>query len=126
VTRREYRWPTTTAIWRFCSPIGFKGMGTKGHGYDVVRAFDDKGAMGKWRETRPAMMILDAERSRLDGFEVCRRRWASPPRWRSSSPAAARRWTRCALDLGADDYPRKPCSSRQLLARIRSLAPLVH
>src|SRR5947207_15668564 len=44
----------------------------KGHGYDVVRAFDGEQAVKRWRETLPDLVILDVQMRKLDGFEVCR------------------------------------------------------
>ncbi len=44
----------------------------KGHGYDVVRAFDGEQAIKRWRETLPDLVILDVQMPKLDGFEVCR------------------------------------------------------
>ena len=42
----------------------------KGHGYDVVRAFDGEQAIKRWRETLPDLVILDVQMPKLDGFEV--------------------------------------------------------
>jgi DNA-binding response OmpR family regulator len=95
----------------------------KGHGYDVLRAFDGEQAIARWREGKPDMVILDIEMPKLDGFEVCRKM--------SSESNALVLFLTCrdrevdevhGLDLGADDYLRKPFSPRQLLARIRALA----
>ncbi|HLY32656.1 MAG TPA: response regulator, partial [Ktedonobacterales bacterium] len=94
----------------------------KGNGYDMVRAFDGEQAVQKWRETKPDLVILDVEMPKLDGFEVCRRM--------SGESNALVLFLTCrerevdevrALDLGGDDYLRKPFSARQLLARIRAL-----
>jgi len=94
----------------------------KNNGYDLVRAFDGEQAVQKWRETQPDLVILDVEMPKLDGFEVCRRM--------ASESNALVLFLTCrerevdevlALDLGADDYLRKPFSARQLLARIRAL-----
>src|SRR5260370_251361 len=44
----------------------------KGHGYDVIRAFDGEQAIKRWRETLPDLVILDIQMPKLDGFEECR------------------------------------------------------
>ena len=95
----------------------------KGYGHDIVRAFDGEQAIAKWREGQPDLVILDVEMPKYDGFEVCRRM--------SGESTALVLFLTChdreadevrALDLGGDDYLRKPFSPRQLLARIRALS----
>ncbi len=77
----------------------------KGHGYDVVRAFDGEQAIKRWRETLPDLVILDIQMPKLDGFEVCRQM-----RTETNS---------MVLILTAHD--REPFSPRQLLARIKAV-----
>src|ERR1700680_4980880 len=94
----------------------------KGHGYDVVRAFDGEQAIKRWRETLPDLVILDVQMPKLDGFEVCRQ-------MRSESNSMVLILTAFdreddeirGLEMGADDYLRKPFSPRQLLARIKAI-----
>ncbi len=95
----------------------------RGYGHEVVRAFDGEQAIIRWRESHPDLVILDVEMPKLDGFEVCRKM--------TNESTALVLFLTChdreadevrALDLGADDYLRKPFSPRQLLARIRALA----
>ena len=94
----------------------------KGHGYDVVRAFDGEQAIKRWRETLPDLVILDIQMPKLDGFEVCRQ-------MRTETNSMVLILTAHdhedhevrGLELGADDYLRKPFSPRQLLARIKAL-----
>jgi DNA-binding response OmpR family regulator len=95
----------------------------RGVGYEIVRAFDGERALHVWREQRPDLVILDIEMPKLDGFEVCRRI--------ANESTALVLFLTChdreadeirALDLGADDYLRKPFSPKQLLARIRALS----
>ena len=45
----------------------------KGHGYDVIRAFDGEQAVKRWRETLPDLVILDVQMPKLNGFDVCKR-----------------------------------------------------
>jgi DNA-binding response OmpR family regulator len=94
----------------------------KGHGYDVVRAFDGEQAIKRWRETLPDLVILDIQMPKLDGFEVCRQ-------MRTETNSMVLILTSHdheddevrGLEMGADDYLRKPFSPRQLLARIKAV-----
>jgi DNA-binding response OmpR family regulator len=94
----------------------------KGHGYDVVRAFDGEQAIKRWRETLPDLVILDLQMPKLDGFEVCRQ-------MRSETNSMVLILTARdheddeirGLEMGADDYLRKPFSPRQLMARIKAI-----
>ena len=94
----------------------------RGYGYDIVRAFDGEQAIARWREDKPDLVILDIEMPKVDGFEVCRRMTAESNSLvlmlTCRDPEADEVK---ALDLGADDYLRKPFSPKQLLARIRAL-----
>jgi DNA-binding response OmpR family regulator len=95
----------------------------RGHGYEILRAFDGEQAITRWREGKPDMVILDVTMPKLDGFEVCRRM--------SNESNSLVMFLTCrdreqdevhGLELGGDDYVRKPFSPRQLLARLRALA----
>jgi DNA-binding response OmpR family regulator len=94
----------------------------KGHGYDIVRAFDGEQAVQRWREASPDLVILDLQMPKMDGFEVCRQ-------MRTESNAMVLILTAHdreddevrGLELGADDYLRKPFTPRQLLARIKAI-----
>lgn len=95
----------------------------RGHGHEIVRAFDGDQAITRWREEKPDLVILDITMPRVDGFEVCRRM--------SAESHALVLVLTChqpdadeirALDLGADDYVRKPFSPAKLLARINALS----
>jgi DNA-binding response OmpR family regulator len=95
----------------------------KGHGYDIVRAFDGEQAITRWRETKPDMVILDIEMPKVDGFEVCRRMSGESNALVLILTCRDREQDEVrGLELGADDYLTKPFSPRQLLARIRALA----
>ena len=92
----------------------------KGHGYDVVRAFDGEQAIKRWRETLPDLVILDVQMPKLDGFEVCRQMRSETNSLVLILTAHDREDDEIrGLEMGADDYLRKPFSPRQLLAKIR-------
>jgi DNA-binding response OmpR family regulator len=94
----------------------------KRQGYDVVRAFDGEQAIQRWHEAWPDLVLLDLHLPKHDGFAVCQQ-------MRSETPATALILTGSAseedevrgLELGADDYLRKPLSLRRLLARITAV-----
>ncbi len=94
----------------------------KGHGYDVIRAFDGEQAIKRWRETLPDLVILDVQMPKLDGFEVCRQMRSETNSMVLILTAHDREDDEIrGLEMGADDYLRKPFSPRQLLARIKAL-----
>ncbi len=81
----------------------------KGHGYDVVRAFDGEQVIKRWHEALPDLVLLDLHLSKLDGFEVCQQ-------MRSETKAMALILTGSdceddevrGLEMGADDFIRIP------------------
>src|SRR5437899_8569781 len=94
----------------------------KGHGYDVIRAFDGEQAIKRWREALPDLVILDVQMPKLDGFEVCRQMRSETNAMVLILTAHDREDDEIrGLEMGADDYLRKPFSPRQLLARIKAL-----
>jgi len=94
----------------------------KGHGYDVVRAFDGEQAIKRWRESLPDLVILDVQMPKLDGFEVCRQMRSETNSMVLILTAHDREDDEIrGLEMGADDYLRKPFSPRQLLARVKAV-----
>ena len=91
-------------------------------GYEVVTAFDGEQALLRLREHMPELVILDVNLPLRDGFEVLAelRRTSQVPVMMLTVRAGEEDEVR-GLDLGADDYLRKPFSPRALLARVRSL-----
>ncbi|MBS0456170.1 MAG: response regulator transcription factor [Proteobacteria bacterium] len=91
-------------------------------GYRVVTAFDGEQALVKLREHKPDLVILDVNLPLRDGFEVLDilRKTSQVPVMMLTVRAAEEDEVH-GLDLGADDYLRKPFSPRTLLARVRSL-----
>lgn len=91
-------------------------------GFEVVPAYDGMAAVTMWETAQPALVVLDLNLPKQDGFAVCRhiRAQAATPiiilSVRGGDEAIVR-----ALELGADDYIVKPFSPAQLVARIRAV-----
>lgn len=91
-------------------------------GFEVVTAYDGAAAVTAWEASQPALVVLDLNLPRQDGFAVCRtiRSQGDTPiiilSVRSGDDTIVR-----ALELGADDYIVKPFSPAQLVARIRAV-----
>jgi len=90
-------------------------------GYEVVLACSGQEGLEKARESSPDVILLDVMMPGMNGFEVLR-----ILRQQSNIPVimltAKREVTSAsdALNLGADDYVRKPFMKGELLARIRA------
>ena len=107
------------------SLVEFIGRALKKQGYRVITAYDGDNALFLIGEELPDLVILDLMMPLMDGWEVCRRAKSDPATKdmpilmltaRSSADDAVQ-----GLDLGADDYMRKPFSLDELLARVRVL-----
>lgn len=91
-------------------------------GFKVSVAHDGERALGRIVEARAEIVVLDIMMPNVDGIEVLRR-----IRSESAIPvlmltARGDEVDRVAgLDLGADDYLAKPCSPRELAARLRAI-----
>jgi DNA-binding response OmpR family regulator len=102
--------------------VGLLRFALTGAGYEVEAAFDGEQALARMAEASFDLVILDVNLPVLDGFAVLREL-----RGRSQVPVmmltvrSAEEDEVQGLDLGADDYLRKPFSPRTLLARVRSL-----
>jgi len=95
------------------------------HGFETKIAGDGDEALSLIFDLKPDIVILDLMLPKMDGWEVCRRVKNDPET--SHIPIlmlTARRSDRDAvegLELGADDYMRKPFSCDELSARVRAL-----
>jgi DNA-binding response OmpR family regulator len=97
----------------------------KSQGFDVAEAVDGLDALDQAQRLAPAIMLLDMDMPRLDGFgvlEALRRRLAG----RAvpvvvvtvhDDPATE---TRC-IELGAEDYLTKPIQPSSLVVRVRAV-----
>ena len=91
-------------------------------GFTVATALDGTKALGRIIETRADIVVLDIMMPGPDGLEVLRRirtETSVPVLMLTARGDEDDRIT--GLDLGADDYLAKPCSPRELVARIRAI-----
>ena len=91
--------------------------------YFVVEAQDGPSALAAFAAEKPALVILDVNLPRLDGFEVLKRIRSGGDRTPvlMLTVRAGEEDQVLGLDLGADDYLAKPFSPRTLLARVRAV-----
>ena len=91
-------------------------------GFTAFLATDGKQALTLWEKERPDLLCLDIMMPHIDGYEVCRRVRAAdtqvPVLFLSAKSEEID--VVVGLQLGADDFIRKPFGKHELLARIRS------
>jgi two-component system, OmpR family, KDP operon response regulator KdpE len=91
-------------------------------GYEVEDAKTGEEALGKVRDYRPDLVLLDINMPGMSGLETCRAIRADPNvaivmlTVHNTEAAKVE-----ALDAGADDFVTKPFSMPELLARIRAV-----
>jgi DNA-binding response OmpR family regulator len=91
-------------------------------GYRVRIVHDGTAALDEVRRELPDLLVLDVMMPGMDGLEVVRalRNETDVPVLMLTARSTEDDLLR-GLDLGADDYVTKPCSPRELLARVRTL-----
>ncbi len=92
------------------------------HGYAVEAVADTQAMDAAIDDRRPDVVVLDLMLPGEDGLTACKRLHAAggPPVIMLS--AMGEETDRIVgLELGADDYLPKPCSPRELLARVRAV-----
>jgi DNA-binding response OmpR family regulator len=101
--------------------VGLLSFALETAGYTVWTAFDGPEALGIVSARNPDLVILDVNLPNRDGFEVLAemRRGSDVPVIMLTVRATEEDEIQ-GLELGADDYLRKPFSPRALLARVRS------
>ena len=92
-------------------------------GFDIVTASDGQEAFAQWDRHRPDLLCLDIMMPKLDGYEVCRRVRAIDPQVPILFLSAKNEEIDIVvgLQLGADDFIRKPFGKHELIARIRAV-----
>ena len=93
-------------------------------GMEVARAYNGREALEK-AASLPDLIILDVMMPVLDGLETCRRLKGDPRTARIPVVFLTARSSEVdeivGLELGADDYIRKPISPRTLVARVKAV-----
>ncbi|MCT7986023.1 hybrid sensor histidine kinase/response regulator [Laspinema sp. A4] len=98
-------------------------------GYDITQAESGYAALAQIHESPPDLVLLDIMMPGMDGYEVTRRIRDNKKLpfipilliTAHDQPSVVE-----GLDLGADDFIRKPVELDELLARVRSLLRLKH
>jgi len=93
-------------------------------GFQVVVAYDGQNALDMVERESPDLIILDIMLPNMDGFEVCQAlkkdsRFNLIPIIMLTARGEEID-TVLGLELGADDYIKKPFSPRELLARVKA------
>ncbi len=92
------------------------------HGFRVAKAANGTEMDREIGAERPALVVLDLMLPGEDGLAICRRLTAADRTPVIMLSALGEETDRVVgLELGADDYLPKPCSPRELLARIRAV-----
>jgi two-component system, cell cycle response regulator len=93
-------------------------------GYDVTTAQDGPQALAAMEQECPDFLITDWEMPEMNGLELCRRvRELTLPHYLYIlflTVKADREEKIAGLDVGADDFLRKPIDQGELLARLRA------
>jgi DNA-binding response OmpR family regulator len=92
----------------------------------VVKEFADGGSFLRFVKTSvPDLVVLDLMLPDMDGFEICKYMKSRNHLVRVPivmlTAKGEERDTLLGLELGADDYVKKPFSPRELVARIKSV-----
>ncbi|MEN8772792.1 MAG: response regulator transcription factor [Akkermansiaceae bacterium] len=91
-------------------------------GFEVVEASGGEMALKLWDEVHPNLVCLDIMMPGMDGYEVCRRLREKDSRTPILFLSAKNEEKDivAGLELGADDFIRKPFTTGEVMARIRS------
>lgn len=95
----------------------------QGEGHEVVAARDGREALALWESHRPQLVLLDIMMPLMSGYEVCRsiRREDRRTPVMFLSAKSEEVDVVLGLELGADDFLRKPFGKHELLARVRAV-----
>lgn len=93
-------------------------------GYACVEAADGEAALVQYHATQPDLVLLDIMMPKQDGYSVCRQirqhNQQIPVIFITAKSEEIDQVV--GLELGADDYIKKPFGTREVIARIRAVA----
>jgi len=98
------------------------GFTLRREGFEVEQVYNGEGALRRWAEIQPDLVVLAVNIPGVDGFTVCQRireQADTPIIMLNASPEEND--IVHGLDLGADDYLVKPFSPRLLIARAQAV-----
>ena len=105
-------------------PLTLDALATcvESEGFQTLRAPDGRRAIELWRDGKPDLLCLDIMMPHVDGYEVCRRVRQSDREVPILFLSAKNQEIDvvAGLDLGADDFIRKPFTRSEVMARIRA------
>jgi DNA-binding response OmpR family regulator len=99
-------------------------MGLQMEGFEVLEAADGAAGLERAQADKPDLIVLDLMLPKMDGYQVCRSlkfdsRYKNLPIFiLSARPGEQDR--RLALEMGADDFIRKPYDLKELVGKIRA------
>ena len=106
-------------------PITLKSINAclRGEGFTTLLAEDGQQAIDIWCRSKPDFVCLDIMMPEVDGYEVCRHIRAVDKQLPILFLSAKNEEIDVVvgLELGADDFIRKPFGKHELLARVRSV-----
>ena len=105
-------------------PITLESLATclEKEGFATLQAADGRQAINLWRDHQPDLVCLDIMMPELSGYDVCRRIRSSDREIPILFLSAKNQEIDivAGLDIGADDFIRKPFTRREVMARIRA------
>lgn len=95
----------------------------RAEGFQTLAAANGQEALRLWEKHRPNLVCLDIMMPGVDGYEVCRRIRASDAATPILFLSAKNEEVDVVvgLELGADDFIRKPFTRAEVMARIRAV-----
>lgn len=101
------------------------GFHLQAAGYGVEYFTDGTSALARAERTSPALLLLDVQLPKEDGFQVCKQIRANPALAGTAIVFVTARNSELdrvlGLELGGDDYITKPFSPTELVARVRAV-----